>query len=230
MTNDGQLDRLQVKKLLTRGAEILQIQLNGDAGEHLARYLQELVKWNRRMNLIARNTPINDIVDKHFLDSLSLVGFIERQDTKKNILTDVGSGAGFPGLVIAVVRPSWQVRLVEPRQKRIIFLKHIVRSLELDNVKICAGRIEDEKNHPPGYSAYISGRAVAEPNTFLTMVQHLLIGDAGVILMTSATLRTKQLGCPEQGEYQIYEQQRFKLPFSGSQRCLSLVGITQTNQ
>lgn len=102
-------------------------------------YLRELKKWNKAYNL----TSIDDdreIVIKHFIDSLLYTCFIEEGDLN---LADVGSGAGFPGIPIAIARPSLKITLIEPSWKKCAFLKNIKRKLDLRNVTILQGRAED---------------------------------------------------------------------------------------
>ncbi len=139
--------------------------------EQLALYAAELRKWNRRINLVARNTTIVDIVERHFIDSLTMVPFLSAIGKKDNILLDVGTGAGFPGLVLAVTRPELHTILVEPRLKRVSFLRHIVRSLQLDNVEIVQARLEETDMAANQRVDWVTCRALAEPGIFLAMVE-----------------------------------------------------------
>lgn len=108
------------RRLLLDGAAQLGINLEPAACERLQIYLNELMKWNQRINLIARNTGEQQAIEIHFLDSLALLPLLTRTDDAVHLL-DVGSGAGFPGLVLACVLPEAHFTLVEPRQKRVSF-------------------------------------------------------------------------------------------------------------
>jgi 16S rRNA (guanine527-N7)-methyltransferase len=102
-------------------------------------YRQELKKWNRVHNITSITDDI-EIVVKHFLDSLL---YLRAIPAGKLILCDVGSGGGFPGLPIAIVRPDLEVTLLEPARKKIAFLKRMRRLLSLKNVEIIDARAEE---------------------------------------------------------------------------------------
>jgi 16S rRNA (guanine527-N7)-methyltransferase len=104
----------------------------------LDKYLELLLLWNRRINLTAVRDP-DDIREKHFADSLALLPFIPKS---ARTLVDVGSGAGFPGAVLATARPDLAVTLVEANQKKSAFLQTLRRELALDNLTILAMRVE----------------------------------------------------------------------------------------
>ncbi len=109
-----------------------------DRNAALDKYLELLVLWNRRINLTAVREP-DEIREKHFADSLSLLPHIPRD---ARTLVDVGSGAGFPGAVLAVARPDLHVTLVESNHKKAAFLQTLRRELGLDNVTVLATRLE----------------------------------------------------------------------------------------
>ncbi|MCK5515866.1 MAG: class I SAM-dependent methyltransferase, partial [Desulfobulbaceae bacterium] len=111
------------RKLLIRGLNQLGVNLDDKAIDQVLLYCQELLKWNKRINLIARNTQPAEVIEKHFLDSLTLLPVIKQYSGANPTLLDIGTGAGFPGLVLAAVMPELQVTLVEPRQKRVSFLR-----------------------------------------------------------------------------------------------------------
>ncbi len=141
--NKSKLSKLsKEKQLLIKGLSELKIETSGDVIEKFIIFLQELKKWNRVYNLTAI-TNDEDIIIKHFLDSLLYLRFIP---TGKWDICDIGSGAGFPGLPIAFIRVESNITLIEPSKKKAAFLKHIRRILFLDNVKIINSRIEDIKD------------------------------------------------------------------------------------
>jgi 16S rRNA (guanine527-N7)-methyltransferase len=104
----------------------------------LDKYLELLLLWNKRINLTAVRDP-EGIREKHFADSLALLPFIP---APARTLVDVGSGAGFPGAVLAVARPHLQVTLVESNQKKCAFLQTLRRELSLTNLTVFAVRVE----------------------------------------------------------------------------------------
>ena len=127
------------RDLLVRGAAQLGLAMDVAGVERLLVYLAELMKWSRRVNLIARDTPEAQVVETHFLDSLTLLPFLDGAGEVH--LLDVGSGAGFPGLALACVRPDARFTLCEPRQKRVSFLRHVVRTLGLANVEVVSAAV-----------------------------------------------------------------------------------------
>src|SRR5882762_5425198 len=122
-------------------------------------YRKELLDWNTRINLTAITDP-QDVWLKHFLDSLSLLKAYSNPEAR---LLDIGSGAGFPGLPLKIVRPQWQVVLLEATRKKVAFLQHIIETLQLENVEAVHARAEDV-GHKPEYRAafdVVTARAVA---------------------------------------------------------------------
>lgn len=153
-------DQVFVEGLHLLGLEPSEAQL-----EQFLRYRQELVDWNTRINLTAITDP-EEVLMKHFLDSLSVLLVYDRPAVR---LLDIGSGAGFPGLPLKIVRPQWQVTLLEATGKKVTFLQHIIEVLQLKNVVAMHGRAE-ELAHRSEYRAsfdVVTARAVASLATLL---------------------------------------------------------------
>src|SRR5690348_14642526 len=93
--------------------------------EQFLRYRDELLDWNSRMNLTAITDP-EEVLSKHFLDSLSVLQVYDQPRTR---LLDIGSGAGFPGLPLKIMRPQWHITLLEATGKKVKFLQHIIETL-----------------------------------------------------------------------------------------------------
>ncbi len=144
--------------------------------EHLGlfgTYLDELVDWNRRINLTGLRDRERIVVDL-FLDSLVPVPYLPTGGR----LLDVGSGAGLPGLPIKISSPDLEVDLLEPYSKKVSFLNQMIRLLRLDGVAVIRGRIEQEKNllDPAGYHV-ITARALADPAQIVVWcAPHLRVG------------------------------------------------------
>jgi len=147
------------------GLRQLGLQVTERQLDQFLRYRQELLDWNTRINLTAITDP-EEVLLRHFLDSLSLLLVYERAETR---LLDIGTGAGFPGLPLKIVRPQWQVVLLEATGKKVAFLQHIIETLQLKNVVALHGRAE-ELAHKAGYRAsfdVVTARAVASLPTLL---------------------------------------------------------------
>lgn len=179
---------IQISRLLDRGLAQLGIDVDDEALSRLGQYCLELEKWSRKVNLIAKNTPLEDIIEKHFLDSLTLVPILDHLNPRERNLLDVGTGAGFPGLVVKVARTGWDVTLLEPRERRVAFLRHVIRQLCLKGVSPVSARIEEGRLPDKKY-AVITGRAVADIPRFLAMVAAEASQDTLVVCMQGETGR-----------------------------------------
>jgi 16S rRNA (guanine527-N7)-methyltransferase len=118
-------------RLPARAQELFGIELQRHELEALDRYLQILGHWSARMNLVATRSR-DEIIDRHLLDSLALA----RWARTARVIVDLGSGAGFPGLPLAVISPRGRFHLVESRTKRSSFLRHVARTIGLCNVEV----------------------------------------------------------------------------------------------
>ena len=209
------------RDLLVRGGAQLGLAVDPAGVERLLAYLAELMKWSRRVNLIARDTPEAQVVETHFLDSLTLLPFLDGAGEVH--LLDVGSGAGFPGLALACVRPDARFTLCEPRQKRVSFLRHVVRTLGLANVEVVAERIEAHLADWPGRFTHITSRAVAEPAAFLPLVRPLVTPATRVLLMLARAEGLAGIDRLVSGPWRVDAERRFVLPFSGAPRLVAAV-------
>jgi len=130
----------------------------------LKQFTKLLLEWNKIHNLTGAKTPAD--VKKNIEDSLFPTTFIE----KPNSILDVGTGAGFPGMILAIAYPDVRTVLCEPRQKRASFLKYVAMELELSNVEVVKRRVEQYKSEPFGL---ISSRAVTDTKMLLALTKHL---------------------------------------------------------
>ena len=209
------------RDLLVRGGAQLGLAMDVAGVERLLVYLAELMKWSRRINLIARDTPEAQVVETHFLDSLTLLPFLDGAGEVH--LLDVGSGAGFPGLALACVRPDARFTLCEPRQKRVSFLRHVVRTLGLANVEVVADRVEAQASAWQGRFTHITSRAVAEPAAFLPLVRPLVTPATRVLLMLARAEGLAGIDRLVSGPWRVDAERRFVLPFSGAPRLVAAV-------
>lgn len=129
-------------------------------------YYELLVQWNSMMNLTAI-TEMEDVVTKHFVDSLSLVKAIPNLSEKEYSLIDVGTGAGFPGIPLKIVFPNLKITLLDSLNKRVKFLKEVEGRLELDDIEAFHGRAEDYGRNPVSRETFdlCVSRAVANLST-----------------------------------------------------------------
>ena len=134
------------------------IVLTEQQAARLGRYAQELAQWNEKMNLTAITDPA-EVEVKHFVDSLTVLPLLPDGAFR---LIDVGTGAGFPGVPLAIARPDVSVILVEPLLRRTTFLDEVVADLGLSNVTVLRGRAEEKAvRKEVGLVDVVTSRAVA---------------------------------------------------------------------
>lgn len=139
----------------------LGIVLTSTQENQLEMYYNLLIEWNNKMNLTGI-TDRNSVYLKHFYDCITLIKAI---DLTKNLkIVDVGSGAGFPGLVLKIVFPNLNVVLVDALNKRINFLNHVIESLKLENIVAIHDRIENYAKNNLEIFDLVTCRAVAKLN------------------------------------------------------------------
>ena len=116
------------KNKLIKLANVINIEINNEQTEKFYKYMKLLQEWNEKINLTTI-TDEEEIILKHFVDSLTALKYINDNDK----LIDVGTGAGFPGIPIAIMMPNTQITLLDSLNKRINFLNEVIRKLDLKN-------------------------------------------------------------------------------------------------
>ena len=124
---------------LLQNARHLGIKLNEQQLAQFDIYKNELLQWNAKINLISEKSS-QEIVNRHFLDSLTALQFIDKQNAR---ILDIGSGAGFPGIPLKIAFPHLQLYLLESNRKKVSFLKHIIRLLSLTETFVLHERAEN---------------------------------------------------------------------------------------
>lgn len=159
-------DEPRIVDLLTEGVRQLGMQLSVDG---LLNYLNLLQKWNHAYNLTAVR-DIDLMVTRHLLDSLAILPWV-----KGPRLLDVGSGAGFPGVPLALACPELQVVLLDSNGKKVRFLREVKRVLSLDNVDIVQMRVENY--HPSDGFDTVTSRAFSNLKQMMDWTCHLIAVD-----------------------------------------------------
>jgi len=170
---------LNLENLLVKGSSELGITLDSRKIQKFLSYHELIKKWNSKINLTSV-TDDSEIVVKHFLDSLTVSELIT---DGPNIL-DIGTGAGFPGVPIAIVRESLNITVLDSREKRIFFINEVLRELDLSNVKTVSGRAEDSNNGVPRINFdYVLTRAVGDIKEVINLSVPYLNEKGKIILM-----------------------------------------------
>ncbi len=154
----------------------LGIKLNENQKQTLEKFYQILIKENEKINL-TRIVEKEDVYLKHFYDSLTIVKVVNL--TKVNTLCDVGTGAGFPGIVLKIVYPHLKVTLVDSLLKRVKYLNKTIKKLQLENIEAIHTRSEDYK----GEFDIVVSRAVANLKKLIPWSIHLVKKEGQVIAM-----------------------------------------------
>ena len=149
---------------LQEGLQRLSVTLDETAFAKVVQWARLLKQWNRTFNLLG-NSDSAHLIDEHLLDSLAIVPVLERYlPQPEEALVDVGTGAGFPGILLAIVQPQRPIYLVEPVGKKVAFLRQSVLTLGLKNATVLAGKIEDLESLLRADPAFRKGRDEA-PST-----------------------------------------------------------------
>lgn len=166
--------------------------LNSSAASQLARYISELLTWNAKINLIGKQDWLSAY---RFLvqDSLHLAELLHRLDLPEHPLSlDLGAGAGLPGIPLRIVWPPGECLLVEPRQKRSLFLHHAVRTLDLQRTHVRTCRVGDLD---PTSADLILSRAMCPWDELLPKVRPLLAPNGRVIVFSNQSWGPERI-CP----------------------------------
>lgn len=160
----------KLKKTLKDGAKELGAELSDEALDLFQKYLAELKVWNKKINLTSIDSD-EEIVKRHFLDSFTPYSHIKGSKS----LLDIGAGGGFPGIPLKIAFPDIKVVLMDSVEKKVHFMRHIIRTLGLaktgDGIEAIAARVEDPsvvKKYSESFDCVIS-RAFTELKGFLTL-------------------------------------------------------------
>jgi 16S rRNA (guanine527-N7)-methyltransferase len=170
--------------ILQSGQRALDLNLTQTAQEKIIKYMGLLYKWNRTYNLTAVRDP-KLILIRHIFDSLAITPFI----VGPNVL-DFGSGAGLPGIPLALALPEYDFVLLDSSNKKTIFLNHVMLSLDIKNVSVVTERIESF-NFTPGFATIIT-RATTTLDAVINKTQHLC-NKKGQFLIMKGKYPTKEL-------------------------------------
>lgn len=196
----------------------INITLSPEQQQKLDQFYHLLVEWNKKINL-TRITSEEDVYLKHFYDSLTIVKVVDLN--KVHTLCDVGTGAGFPGIVLKIVFPHLKITLIDSLQKRVNYLNSIIKDLSLNEIEAIHSRGEDYNEK----FDVVTARAVANIEKLLTYTMHL-VNNQGVLVAMKANI-TEELNQAVQQKinrkYTIKKIEQFSLPYENSIRSLVVI-------
>jgi 16S rRNA (guanine527-N7)-methyltransferase len=185
-------DAAGLRRSLDAGLASMAVALDEPMRDRLIEYLRLLSHWNSAYNLTAVRDP-RDMIPRHLLDSLAALPYVEGEHC-----LDVGSGAGLPGLVLAVARPGTAWVLLDSNAKKCRFLNHASRELGLANVRVERSRVEDF--HPGARFSTIISRALSSLAEFVAGAEHLLARGGRLLAMKGRDAEHELSALREYGE------------------------------
>jgi 16S rRNA (guanine527-N7)-methyltransferase len=200
------------ESLLKKGLDELSLDYTLDQIKAFMTYLTELKRWNKAYNLTSLKTD-EDIVIKHFLDSLLYLKAIPEGEIGA---MDVGSGAGFPGIPIKIMRPEIEMYLLEPSRKKAGFLRHIIRTLQLDGIEVIEKRIEESGSLSVDVAVT---RALFEIKDFYRKAAPL-VREGGRLVVSKGPKVAEELKAVKNVDYRLLT---LTLPLSKIKRCMVVI-------
>ncbi len=199
-----------LRTAVSRGCHRLDPSLDDSAVERFTTLLRLLEKWNRVSNLTAVRDPL-EMVNRHILDSLAVAPFL-----RGHSLLDVGTGAGLPGLPIAIARPGLEVTLLDSNAKKLRFVRQAVAELGLENVQVVQSRMQE---YQPGRSFdMVISRAVASLGMLYRQSVHLLRPGGRMLFMKGAVPEQEMDALPE--DHAELHIERLNVPGLAAERHL----------
>ena len=197
--------------LLIEGLERMALKLSDQMIDQLMTYLNLVEKWNRVYNLTAIRER-DEMIKLHFLDSLSILNHVH----VKNIL-DVGSGAGFPGIVLAITKPELKVTVMDSVNKKTTFMQQVKSELALTNLDVVNSRVEDYQ--PITLFEAVTSRAFSNLKNMMSLTQHTLQKEGMWLAMKSKDVK-EELEEFEKNQYILIP---LEVPFIDAERYLVIL-------
>lgn len=197
----------------------MNIMLSSTQLDQLDRYYHLLIEWNEKINL-TRIIDEKDVYLKHFYDSLTLSRVIDlNQDLK---LCDIGTGAGFPGLVLKIVFPKLKITLIDSLLKRVNFLNEVIKKLNLKDIEVIHIRAEDYVKFHKNEFDIVTSRAVSKLSNLLTYCVPLVKNNGYFIPMKANCDEelTEALPIIKKMLLEIEQKEEFYLPIENSHRTI----------
>ncbi len=206
------------KEEFIKAVEQLKVDLTEEKLEKLNKFYNLLIEWNKKINL-TRIEEEDEVYLKHFYDSLTIAKVVDLSEIKT--LCDIGTGAGFPGIVLKIFYPNLKITLIDSLQKRVNYLNEIIKDLGLDNIEAIHVRGEDYK----GQYDVVTSRAVANIEKLLGYTMHL-VSPTGIFIAMKGDIEkelTPDVKKKIEKKYKIEKIEKFLLPKENSNRSLVVI-------
>jgi 16S rRNA (guanine527-N7)-methyltransferase len=206
----------ELREFVISSARELGLTIGESHAEQFMRYLAHLIEWNKVINLTAIIDP-KEIIIKHFVDSL--VALVATSFPKNNMVLDVGSGGGFPGIPLKIVRSDLRLTLVEPVQKKCSFLNSVIGLLKLHDVSTFDGTIEQYAKRP---ISRVIDTVVVRALKFEKVKKHLsalLTSKGKVVLYRTSAIEKQEMG----EEFHLVSEAALMLPQGSGKRVITVI-------
>lgn len=206
------------KEEFIKAVKQLNVDLTEEKLEKLNKFYNLLIEWNKKINL-TRIEEEEEVYLKHFYDSLTIAKAVDLSEIKT--LCDIGTGAGFPGIVLKIFYPNLKITLIDSLKKRVNYLNEIIKDLGIDNIEAIHVRGEDYK----GQYDVVTSRAVANIEKLLGYTMHL-VSPTGIFIAMKGDIEkelTPDVKKKIEKKYKIEKIEKFLLPKENSNRSLVII-------
>ena len=206
------------KEEFIKAVKQLNVDLTEEKLEKLNKFYNLLIEWNKKINL-TRIEEEEEVYLKHFYDSLTIAKAVDLSEIKT--LCDIGTGAGFPGIVLKIFYPNLKITLIDSLKKRVNYLNEIIKDLGIDNIEAIHVRGEDYK----GQYDVVTSRAVANIEKLLGYTMHL-VSPTGIFIAMKGDIEkelTPDVKKKIEKKYKIEKIEKFLLPEENSNRSLVVI-------
>ncbi len=206
------------KEEFIRACKEINVEITEDQLKQLDQFYHLMLEWNEKINL-TRITEEQDVFLKHFYDSLTLNKVVNLKEV--NTLCDVGTGAGFPGMVLKIIFPQVKITLIDSLQKRVNYLNEVIKKLDLKEIEAIHARGEEYK----GSFDVVTARAVANIEKLVGYTMHL-VSKNGVFVAMKGNIEeelTEPVKNKLSKKYNIQKIEQFTLPKENSMRSLIVI-------
>ena len=206
------------KEEFIKAVKQLNVDLTEEKLEKLNKFYNLLIEWNKKINL-TRIEEEEEVYLKHFYDSLTIAKAVDLSEIKT--LCDIGTGAGFPGIVLKIFYPNLKITLIDSLKKRVNYLNEIIKDLGIDNIEAIHVRGE----HYKGQHDVVTSRAVANIEKLLGYTMHL-VSPTGIFIAMKGDIEkelTPDVKKKIEKKYKIEKIEKFLLPKENSNRSLVVI-------
>lgn len=213
------MDNIRFFDQLQQGCQALGVGVGEDVPAKLFRLMNELLKWNAKVNLTAITAP-EEVLEKHFLDSLAVLPEVEGAAS----LLDLGAGAGFPGIPLKLARPALTVTLVDAVGKKVGFLKAAIATLGLKDARGLHARAEGKpEDEGIPRAELLIARAFMDLPDWLNLAPAYLLPGGRVVAMLGKAQPDEELHArAAERQLRLISARQYRLPFSGAERQVAV--------